>query len=95
MYINVLSAGCKKVYTVGEALDFNGLTVIAWYADRTHSIVNDFTVDTSNVDINKIGTYEVTVAYTENDITATATFSISVIRGSIFDDPGIGPKTRP
>ena len=71
----------KTMYTAGEELNLDGLKVTASYSNGKSADVTDseaVAVDTSACDMNTAGTYTVTVSYTENGVTKTDTFAITV-----------------
>ena len=68
-------------FTVDDDFDFSGLVVTAYYDDGSEDIVTPTSVSTP--DMTTAGTKEVTVSYTENDVTKTATYSIEVIEEAI------------
>ncbi len=66
-------------YTAGEELNLDGLKVTASYSDNsTKDVTEAAKVDTSACDMETAGTYTVTVSYTENDVTKTDAFEITV-----------------
>ena len=67
----------KTTYKVGEGLNDNGLTVSARYSDGTTKLINGYTL--SGFDSSTAGVKTVTVSYTENGITKTCTFSVTVL----------------
>jgi len=69
----------KTEYTKGEKLDLTGMEVTATYSDGTSSKVTDYTVDPKNgTALNDLGNNTITVAYSQDGVTKTATFSICV-----------------
>lgn len=77
--IEIVSPPAKTEYIEKQTLDTEGLVVMAHYT-RKDIIVTDYTVDKSLL---KLGDITVTVSYTDNDITRTATFGISVVARSL------------
>ncbi|SFA87219.1 Ig-like domain (group 3) [Acetitomaculum ruminis DSM 5522] len=67
----------KTSYSTGESLNTNDITVTAYYSNNTSKIVTAM-INTSNVDMNIQGTYQITISYTENGTTLTDTISITV-----------------
>lgn len=64
---------CKLGGSLAD-IDMNGLVVMGVYSDNSETqILNGYTVDTSNIDFNTENTYDVTITYTEGDITRTCT----------------------
>ena len=79
--IAVTTQPTKTSYTVGETLDTTGMVVTATYSDATTKDVTS-SVKTSGFDSSAVVTsQEVTVSYTEGDVTKTATFTIAVSDG--------------
>ena len=76
----------KTTYTAGDELSLDGLKVTAAYSDNsTDDVTDKATVDTSACNMDAAGTYTVTVTYTENGVTKTDTFDITV------QDAGVEP----
>ena len=74
-------------YTAGDELNLDGLEVMAMYSDNTSKDVTaEAEVDTSACDMDAAGTYTVTVTYTENGVTKTDTFDITVKAAAV--EPG-------
>ena len=67
----------KLEYTVGEDLDLTGMAVTAVYSNGDEK---DVTADAVLSDFNKDeeGTQTIQVSYTENDVTVTAAFKVTV-----------------
>ncbi|MDR0934980.1 MAG: endonuclease [Erysipelotrichaceae bacterium] len=77
--IEITNLPNKVSYTVGETLDFTGLTVSAIYSDDTRSAVSEYTTNLSaGTVLNTAGTEEIVVTYQLNGISKTASFNISV-----------------
>ncbi|MFP3152934.1 InlB B-repeat-containing protein [Lachnospiraceae bacterium ZAX-1] len=68
----------KTVYTVGDELTTDDLTVTATYSDSTSKEVAGYTTNASNIDMNTVGEKTLSIAYTENSTTVKATVSIQV-----------------
>ena len=68
-------SGQKTTFNVGDTFTFDG-TVTASYSDGTTKVVTPTNV--SNPDMSTAGTKEVTVTYTEGDVTKTAKYNITV-----------------
>lgn len=88
----------KLEYTVGEDLDLTGMTVTAVYSNGGEK---DVTADAvlSGFDKDEEGTQTIQVSYTENDVTVTATFKITVAAAGTeepenpgTEDPGDSPS---
>ena len=73
--IDITTYPKKLVYTVGEPIDTSGMVVKAYYSDKTSRNITGYKVSGST---NQAGGQYVTVSYTENGITATDRFAISV-----------------
>ena len=74
-------------YTVGDKLNLDGLKVTAAYSDNnTKDVTESAEVDTSACNMDEAGTYTVTVTYTENGVTQTDTFDITVKEAAV--EPG-------
>lgn len=75
--ITVETQPTKVEYTAGEVFSSDGLTIKVTYSDNSTSVkTSGFT--TSEVDTSSKGVKVVTVSYTEEDITRTTTFEITV-----------------
>ena len=66
----------KKTYNVGETFSSAGLVVTAAYSNCSNKTVTPASV--SSPDMTSAGTKTVTVSYTENAVTKTATYDITV-----------------
>ena len=64
-------------YVVGSPLNKNGIMIIAEYSDGTQEDVSLF-AEYSGYDMNVLGEQNVTVSYTENGLTQTESFKITV-----------------
>ena len=77
--IAVTTPPAKTVYTEGEALDLEGMVVTASYSDDTSAAVTGYTTaPASSAILSTVGTVTVTVSYTEDGVTETATFTVTV-----------------
>ena len=76
----------KLEYTVGEDLDLTGMVVTAVYSNGDEK---DVTADAVLSDFNKDeeGVQTIQVSYTENDVTATEAFEVTVAAAGT-DEPG-------
>lgn len=71
----------RTEYTVGEELDTEGLVVTAVLSDETSFDVTDYTATANNLGEDGMLTAEsdtVTVSYTQDDVTRTADYNITV-----------------
>ena len=75
-----LSGYYQTAFMEGATFNYNGLVVTAHYSDNSSKEVTNYTV--SSPDMSILGTQEVTVSYTENNITKTASYSIEINRES-------------
>ena len=71
-----LSGNQRKTFHLNEEFTYDGLVVTANYSDGTSKIVDNYTVSSPNM--STIGTKTITVTYTEDNITHTATYKILV-----------------
>ena len=71
-----LSGTQQTEFEVGDTFSYEGLVVTAHYSDTTEAVVTGYTV--SGYDMATAGTQTVTVSYTEDGITKTANYSITV-----------------
>lgn len=66
------------VFGLNDEFNYDGMNVIATLEEGTVTEVDYFDVDTSNVDMSTVGTYEVIVTATVNDISDTISYYITV-----------------
>ena len=74
----------KLSYKTGEDLDTAGMKVTAVYSDSSEQDVTGKAV-LSGFDRNKAGSQTVTVTYTEDGVTVTSTFAVTVIASEPSD----------
>ncbi|MBO5230610.1 MAG: leucine-rich repeat protein [Clostridia bacterium] len=74
--ISITKAPSKLTYALNEKLDLSDMQVTALMSDGKSQIITDY--DVSNVDMSSVGTKTVTVYYTYNEITKSASFEITV-----------------
>jgi chitodextrinase len=85
--IKVTTATTRTTYTEGERFDKTGMKVIAKYSDGTTKEVTDYTYTPAGE--LKTTDKTITVSYTENEVTKTATQEITVVaKGNSGDEPG-------
>lgn len=73
--VSIAVAGQTTTYTVGNTFEFDG-TVTATYDDESTATVTPTSV--SEPDMTTVGTKEITVSYTEGEVTAETTYTITV-----------------
>ena len=89
-----ISGPAKTAYTAGEALDLAGLTVTAAYSDATTAVVTAYaTSPAAGSVLNAVGTTNVQVSYTEDSITKTASFAVTVNAPTPPSPPQMIPVT--
>lgn len=71
----------KLTYEYGDTLATTGMVVTASYSDSQTKVVTDYSC--SPTTFSTIGNQVVTVSYTENGVTQTATFNVTVNRKSV------------
>lgn len=74
--IAVTKLPTKTSYSYNEAFVPAGMEVTATYSDGSTKLVSGWTVDVIN--LSTIGTQTITVTYTENNITKTTSFDVTV-----------------
>ena len=85
--IEIKEAPTKTVYTEGEKFDKTGMKVIAKYSDGTTKEIKNYAYTPAGALTKKDTT--ITVSYTENGVTKTATQEITVVaKGNSGDEPG-------
>ena len=72
-----LSGEYPTTFHVGDAFSSEGIVVTATYEDATNKVVTESATFTG-FDMATAGVQEVTVSYTENEVTKTATYDITV-----------------
>ena len=75
-------SGLNVNYTVGTELSLEGLIVNAYYSDNSVLPVTGYTVDSSAVDMNAAGEYEIVISYGKKSVTVKVT----------YEDPNAGPE---
>ena len=89
--ISLDTSDAKTTFIVGETFDYTGLVVTANYDDGTSDIVTPTSVSSPNM--SSAGTKTVTVSYTEDGVTKTATYNITVTTASLTSIEVSGAKT--
>lgn len=79
--ISLNTSNVQTEFYVNDLFDYSGLVVTAHYDDGTEDIVNPTSV--SSPDMTAVGNKTITVTYTENSISKTSTYTISVIAQEI------------
>ena len=79
--ITVTTKPNKLTYEYGDTLAIAGMVVTASYSDSQTKTVTDYSC--SPTTFSTIGNQVVTVSYTENEVTQTATFNVTVNRKSV------------
>lgn len=79
--ITVTTKPNKLIYEYGDTLVTAGMVVTASYSDSQTKTVTDYSC--SPTTFSTIGNQVVTVSYTENGVTQTATFNVTVNRKSV------------
>lgn len=79
--IQVTTNPTKTTYEYGDTLQTTGMVVTASYSDSQTKTVTDYSC--SPTTFSTIGNQVVTVSYTENGVTQTATFNVTVNRKSV------------
>lgn len=75
-------SGMNLNYTVGEDVSLEGVVLKALYSDFSVLAPTDFSVDTSAVNKNEAGAYDVVFTYGGKSVTVTVT----------YEDPNAGPE---
>ena len=82
--ITLNTASVKTTYNKGETLNLTGLVVTASYDNSTSAVVNNYTSSPAHgATLNTPGTPSVTISYTEEGVTKSDDFIITV------DDPNL------
>jgi len=95
--IRIKSAPNKTAYTVGETLDLTGLVLEASYSDETtKEITEGYTSDPSaGSALSTAGTITVTISYTEDGVTKSTSFTVTVSAGEPEPSPETSPEPSP
>lgn len=88
--IAVTSNPTKTTYEYGDTLATAGLVVKATYTDNTTATV---TGSCSPTALNTVGSQAITVTYSENGVTKTTSFSVTVNRKTITEPSWKGTLT--
>ena len=83
--IEITAQPTKKVYEYGDSFQSTGMVVKATYSDGTTANVTGYSC--SPTLLSTVGTQTITVSYTENGVTKTATTSVTVNRKTISAVP--------
>ena len=78
-----LSGTYQTSFTQGDTFTNEGMVVTATYDDSSTAVVTD-KVTLSGYNLSNSGTQTVTVSYTENEVTKTATYEISVAAATVY-----------
>ena len=94
--ISITNAPDKLTYTTGETLDLSGLVVTAVYSDGGTEILTNYTTDPlDGAELDTAGTQPVTISYTEDDETKTASFNVTVTEPPVIVLTGIAISDYP
>ena len=74
--ISLDTSNVKKNYIVGEEFSLDGLIVTAHYSDESSAVVTPTSVSTPNM--STTGNKNVTVSYTEGEVTKQASYQITI-----------------
>lgn len=84
--IELDTTNTQTEFTVGDEFTYQGLEVRAFYDDNTSDIVTGYTVVANYLDDDgklTVESNEATVSYTEEGVTKTATYDITVVAGTV------------
>lgn len=79
--IQVTTNPTKTTYEYGDTLQTTGMVVTASYSDSTSFAVTGYSCPPTS--LTAVGTQKITVSYTENGVTQSASFSVTVERKSV------------
>lgn len=74
----VVTPPAQTEYVIGDELNLEGFKVTAKYSDNTQKEISADQVEISGYDKNQTGSQKVTVSYTEDGITKTGNFEVTV-----------------
>ena len=72
-----VTAPNKTIYEMGESFNSSGMIVTATYSDNSTRVVSSAST-ISGFDSSSAGTKQITVSYTDDDITRTARFAVTI-----------------
>ena len=75
---SITLSGGESIFLIGDTFTTGNLVVTANYSDGTSSVVTNYTVDSSRVNMNKAGNYTVVVYYEEDGIEVMASYTVKV-----------------
>ena len=84
---SITATKTKTEYTVNDTLNIDDITVTANYSDGSSSVVSGWTSNVSDVDMASEGAKTLTISYTENEITKTASININV--NTVTPEPSV------
>ncbi len=88
--ISVDASAATTMFRVGDTFTHNDAIVTATYEDESTKIVTT-NADFSTPDMTTVGTKEVTVSYTENEVTKTTSYNIEVKASTSIELSGTYP----
>ena len=84
-------SGQKSEFKVGESFSVGDLVVTAHFANGDSEIISSgYSVDSSAVDMQKAGSYTVTVSYTLNEVTKSVTYGVIVKTSDVTTKTYVG-----
>lgn len=85
--IEITTEPTKKSYYVGEEADHSGIAVTAHYNDDTFAEIATDKLNFSGFDSSAaVAEQAITVSYTENDVTKTATYNVEIVAATTLYD---------
>lgn len=90
--ITLNTSNVETNFYVDDTFDYSGLVVTAHYEDGTEDIVTPTSV--TGPDMSSAGTKNATVSYTENGVTKTSTYSITISSVVLSSIEVSSPKTN-
>lgn len=79
--ISLNTSNVQTEFTLGDTFDYSGLIVTAYYDNDTEDIVEPTSVSSPNM--MTLGEKEITVTYTEGEVTKTKTYTITVVNADV------------
>ena len=70
--VSIAATDYTDTYYVDDTFDFDG-TVTAYYSDGSEEEIDDYTIDTSDLDMSTAGTYDVVISFEGEDVTIEIT----------------------
>ena len=95
----------KVQYYIGESIGLDDLEVTATYSDGSTKLVDSYTTNISDIDMNYAGKKDLVISYTEGEVTKNSTIRITVLDKTVkpteestekpTEEPTVTPTEEP